>query len=91
VDTSVCFRKAIRICPMRLMQDDFAAFTACIVENREKMDGSCEGWAETNADCVADMTKHCPRMDPPDTTRCLLDKKAKLDELCTKSQFFEAM
>jgi hypothetical protein len=82
---------AIRVCPMRLMQDDFAAFATCIVSKREQMEGSCEGWAETHGDCAPEMAKHCPRMDPPETTKCMVDKKAKLDQLCSKSEFFRAM
>jgi len=91
VDTAECFRKAIRVCPMRLMQDNFAAFATCIVENREKMEGSCEGWAETHGECAEDMRTHCANMDPPETTACMVDKKDKLDELCSKSLFFQAL
>jgi hypothetical protein len=91
VDPGECMMQASRVCNLRVMHINFARFLECIVDRRESLEGSCVGWAEHHAMCVPDMIKHCHKMPPPETTKCLIEKKALLDTMCSKSPIYDAM
>lgn len=89
--TDTCLRQAIRFCPIRVMNENFAMFTECVVQFREQFKGECIGWAELQSECMYDMVQHCQKKDPPATTQCLVANEKKLSDLCRKSPMYEAM
>lgn len=86
-----CLKHAIKHCPMRVMHENFAAYTMCVFDNRAKLPGDCEQWATFQGDCVQEMLTNCAGLDPETTTDCMMKAKNDLSSDCTSSQFFESM
>jgi hypothetical protein len=91
VDSQKCLMQAAKICPMRVMMENFAAFNLCVFDHREQMTGHCEGWAEQHGGCLEDMKAHCFGKSPPETTRCMMEKQKALSRECRGSATFESL
>jgi hypothetical protein len=86
-----CLRKVAPFCSLRVMNENFGNFVHCVVEMRYRVGDECLGWAEGHMPCAADISQHCDRRSPSDTTECLRASKARLSRGCVDSRFYVAM
>ena len=87
-----CVTASMRVCGNRVMQENFAMFSLCVYEQREKLGGQdCVEWASHPEPCLQDMEKSCQKMNPPSTTSCLMKKQGQLSDYCRNSPFFQSL
>lgn len=86
-----CLRRVAPFCSLRVMNENFGNFVHCVVEMRYRIGDDCLGWAEGHMQCAADISQHCDRKSPSDTTECLRASKSRLSRACVDSRFYVAM